>query len=164
MKTKILIVLIVISLVIAACDSNNGPEGGKLKMKAVTNGSAASGRISATEITYQFAQVGVQEVELEEVESEGNDEADDDDDVGSGVVLDEVEEEVLVFIGGLGDDTADTETIARRIGTKVIRAQYYLDRLVTAGYLYDLLSRNRPTEYGITAEGRAYVVENELDE
>jgi hypothetical protein len=83
MKTKILfLMLIVISLAIAACDSNNSQEGVKLKIKAVTNLSEDNASANANELTYQFAQMGIQEVEFEGMDDDDSDDRLAHDDEG----------------------------------------------------------------------------------
>jgi hypothetical protein len=100
----------------------------------------------------------VERISLERVDE------DEDDDEDDGVeVLDELEEDILVRMARLGDETADADSIARHIGATLVRTQYYLDRLVGMNYLYDRLNTRYPTEYGILPAGRAYVVENDLD-
>lgn len=79
MKMKILLVVVFISLVFAACDSNNTAEGIKLKIKGITNTSANNARVNESELTYQFAQIGIQEVELEGMDAENENEDGDDD-------------------------------------------------------------------------------------
>ncbi len=105
------------------------------------------------------AVVGKIPLEYEEPDEDGLEEEDDGD-----AILDASEEDILVLLAGLGEDTADAESIARNISLNPVRTQYYLDQLLISGYVFDRLNTRYPTQYGITSFGRSYVVENDLDD
>ena len=90
-------------------------------------------------------------------EVEGGDHANNDH-----AVLNEVEERILALVAAMDNDHPWAEHIAAQIGEDQIRTQYHLDRLVAGEYMFELLNTMQPASYGVTAQGRAYLVENAL--
>ena len=86
-------------------------------------------------------------------EVEGGDHANNDH-----AVLNEVEERILALVAAMDNDHPWAEHIAAQIGEDQIRTQYHLDRLVAGEYMFELLNTMQPASYGVTAQGRAYLV------
>ena len=104
----------------------------------------------------------VREIDLTESEDpqDGQVEGDDED----VEILDPEAEAILVALAQSEQYRPTTEEIATHLNETPLRTQYHLDRLVEEGLVHDFLATNRPPRYGISKEGRAYVVENELDQ
>ena len=74
--------------------------------------------------------------------------------------VNEVEERILISVSRMSKRIED---IATQIGENHIRTEYFLDRLVGAGYLLKFVSIiGDPTTYQISSLGRSYLVENAL--
>ncbi len=79
-------------------------------------------------------------------------------------ILDPEAEAILATLALSGRQHPTMDQIAAHLQETHLRTQYHLDRLVETGLLHDYLSVGAPPKYGISKEGRAYVVENELDQ
>jgi predicted transcriptional regulator len=110
--------------------------------------------------TWRTLEKEVEAIPLDEVQ---NDEDEEQDEEQEGV-LDKGEEAVLVEVASWGELTVTALQIAQDVETSLLKTQYYLDRLVSSGYLFDRLARRGAREYGITPKGRAYVIEKDLEE
>ena len=89
---------------------------------------------------------------------------DDEDEDGSDTSYfrDELEEEILTIIAGLGEDYPSAEYLSAQIGESLVKTQYCIDRLLVSELLHGFYSVMAPARYMLTATGRAYLVENDL--
>ena len=110
---------------------------------------------SWTDLADKVAQIDLTEGQSSEVG--GGHHTEDDH-----AALNEVEERILTLVARMGNDHPWVEDIATQISEDPTRTEYYLDNLEAGGYLYKLLSISEPANYGVTAQGRAYLVKNGL--
>ena len=59
---------------------------------------------------------------------------------------------------GRSDDPLSAADVSQLLRDTPLRAAYHLDKLETAGLVEEYVD-----EYSITPQGRAYIVENDLD-
>ena len=104
----------------------------------------------------------VQQIDLSAREDPQDEEEEGDDEPFE--ILDSAAEAILVSLALSDRHHPTTEQIAAHLNETPLRTQYHLDLLVEQGLLHDYLAIGAPPKYGITKEGRAYVVENELDQ
>ena len=76
--------------------------------------------------------------------------------------LPEIQENILQILAEVGDRDVQTEELAAHFKMHTQKIQYHLDKLVDQNYVYSQLSMMAPTTYSIGAEGRAYLVENNM--
>ena len=88
--------------------------------------------------------------------------ADADDEAEYDELLDDVAEQVLLMVANSGEYRPDVAEIAYQVGENDVRTEYHVDVLLERGLLNDALFVGAPATFGITREGRAYLVENDL--
>ena len=77
--------------------------------------------------------------------------------------IDEVWERILVLVAGSQGKAYSAEQLAPRLSVSVTKAEYYLEKIAEAGLL-DVVyyAGESPPDYYLSADGRAYLVENNL--
>ena len=76
--------------------------------------------------------------------------------------LDEIAEDILLFVASNDDHRVDLDDIWGQADENRVRVQYHLDRLVQAELLDEHWGTEYPTTYTCTVKGRAYLVEYDL--
>ena len=77
--------------------------------------------------------------------------------------IDEVWEVILVLVAGSRGEGYTAEQLAPRLNVSVTKAEYYLEKILEAGLLEVAhYVGGAPSEYYLSSDGRAYLVENNL--
>lgn len=87
---------------------------------------------------------------------------DDGDPEAEKELLDDLAEQILLLVASSGRYRPNVAEMAHQLGQNDVRTGYHVDVLMERGLLNDALFVGAPATYGITREGRAYLVENEL--
>ncbi len=72
----------------------------------------------------------------------------------------EKEVQLLKFLSDRGDYRLNADQIANGISENKTKTKYFLDRLLEKKLLFNALTMGAPTRYGLTKNGRAFLVEN----
>ena len=75
--------------------------------------------------------------------------------------LDETEVDILKVLS-VGNSPLDAEAIARRLNISQTRAEYLTEKLVSEGYLLDLINIGLPKDYQLKQKAREYLVKHGL--
>lgn len=76
--------------------------------------------------------------------------------------LDEKEIQIMTLLAQSGDYWMNADQISQKISEHVTKTKYYLDRLLKQKLIFNAFTMGAPTRYGLTASGRAYLVENNI--
>jgi len=76
--------------------------------------------------------------------------------------LNEKEVQILKLLGERGDYWLNADQIANSISGNITKTEYFLDRLLGKKLIFNVLTMGAPTRYGLTSNGRAFLVENSI--
>lgn len=110
------------------------------------------------DICWDYLKAAIHKIDFDEEDDDYEEEDEDQDE------LEEIEENILVFLSQNEGYSLPVSDIARAVNASLTKTTHHLRLLAENEYVYDALAMDNEDEYGLHDNGRAYLLEHEIIE